>query len=114
MNIDLGKLGESELIELNSRIVERLRLLRQAKAQMAMLQFNIGDRVSFQADSGDFICGTLVRHNKRSVTIRADDGAQWRVSPGFLRSARDVGGSVPSSATVVQLPRRTREKPRVP
>lgn len=41
------------------RIVERLRLLRQAHAQVSMLQFNVGERVCFQADARGTICGTL-------------------------------------------------------
>ncbi len=45
--IDIDQLTESELVDLNHRIVERLRLLGQIKAHTKMLQFKIGDRVTF-------------------------------------------------------------------
>ncbi|HET7268180.1 MAG TPA: hypothetical protein VFJ15_08730 [Oleiagrimonas sp.] len=104
MHIDLDQLSESELIELNTRVVERLRLLRQAKAQVAMFRFNVGDRVSFQSDTGEAICGTLIRHNKKSVTVHTDDGGQWRVSPGLLRSIPDTQVQGSTTTTVVNLP----------
>jgi hypothetical protein len=44
MSIDIDKLSESELVDLNHRIVERLRFMRQARAHVAMLQFRIGER----------------------------------------------------------------------
>lgn len=47
MKIDIGSLSEAELVDLNNRIVERLRFLHQARAHERMLEFRIGDRVSF-------------------------------------------------------------------
>lgn len=44
MKIDIDRLTEAELIDLNNRIVERLRLLSQMRAHGQMLQFKIGDR----------------------------------------------------------------------
>lgn len=31
--------------------------------------------------------GTIVRLKRKSVTIVASDGIQWRVAPGFVRKA---------------------------
>jgi hypothetical protein len=106
MNIDLDKLSESELTELNVRVVERLRLLRQAHAQVSMLQFNVGDRVCFQADARGTIYGTLIRHNKKTVTIRTEGAGEWRVSPGLLSPAPSVSVQEAVSANVVELPRK--------
>ena len=50
MRIDIDKLTEAELIDLNHRVVERLRLLKQMRAHVEMLEFKIGDRVAFDAD----------------------------------------------------------------
>ncbi len=50
--IDIDGLTETELIDLNNRIVERLRFLHQARAHSRMLEFSVGDRVSFQPDIG--------------------------------------------------------------
>ena len=41
--IDIDKLTEAELVDLNNRIVERLRFLAQARAHTRMLRFKIGD-----------------------------------------------------------------------
>jgi hypothetical protein len=41
--IDIDKLSEAELIDLNHRIVERLRFLSQMRAHSQMLDFKIGD-----------------------------------------------------------------------
>jgi hypothetical protein len=87
MNIDIDQLTEPELIDLNHRIVERLRLMQQVRAHRAMLAFHIGDRVSFATDSTQTVEGTLVRYNRKTVTVIADDGRRWSVSPGLLRNA---------------------------
>ena len=84
MNIDLSQLAESELIDLNRRIVERLRMIRQVHAHLKMMEFRIGERVWFHTDLRR-VEGVLVRYNKKSVTVVTDDGERWTVSPGFLK-----------------------------
>ena len=91
MRINIDQLTESELVDLNRRIVERLRMLHQMHAHVRMMEFNIGERVSFQTDQHQSVEGTLVRYNKKSVTIVSDDGGRWTVSPGFLRKAESAG-----------------------
>jgi ribosomal protein S17 len=49
MKIDIDQLTEAELIDLNHRIVERLRFLQQMRAHWEMLEFKIGDRVHLPA-----------------------------------------------------------------
>jgi hypothetical protein len=92
MKINLDELTETELIDLNNRIVERLRLLHQVRAHMEMLEFEIGDRVTFQTDRFRMVEGVLARYNRKTVTVIADDGGRWTVSPSFLRhaSSRDA------------------------
>ena len=85
MRINIDQLTESELVDLNQRIVERLRMLHQMHAHVRMLEFNIGERVSFQTDQHKSVEGMLVRYNKKSVTVVSDDGGRWTVSPGLLR-----------------------------
>ncbi len=48
MKIGIDKLTEAELIDLNNRVVEPLSLLNQMRARGQMLEFKIGDRVSFR------------------------------------------------------------------
>jgi hypothetical protein len=59
MDIDLEGMTEAELVELNRRIVARLRLLSRAHAHQRMLQFRIGDRVSFESQGRGLVLGTL-------------------------------------------------------
>ena len=84
MSIDIDRLTEAELIDLNHRIVHRLRFLREARAHQTMLNFKIGDRVFFRASDGRTIEGMLTRYNKKSVTVITDHGERWTVSPQFL------------------------------
>ncbi len=47
MSIDIDRLTEAELIDLNHRIVARLKFLSQMRAHASMLNFSIGERVAF-------------------------------------------------------------------
>jgi hypothetical protein len=106
MPIDIDKLSEAELVDLNRRIVERLRFMQQARAHVAMLQFSIGERVSFQPEGRERIFGIVTRYNKKSVSVLASDGCQWKVSPSLLTRAPDQPSSSKSSSVVVRLPRK--------
>jgi len=83
--IDIDELTEAELVDLNHRIVERLRFLNHMRAHSQMLEFRIGDRVSFQPQGRAPVVGMLTRYNRKTVTGITDDGHHWNVSPQFLR-----------------------------
>ena len=94
----IRRLGEEDLRFLNRRIVERLKLIAQARSTALMSRFNIGDRVKFQAPSSEWKSGIVQKLNKKTATIMTDDGQRWNVSPGFLVPAgqtpeRRAGGS---------------------
>jgi hypothetical protein len=89
--IDIDGLTEAELVDLNNRVVERLRFLHQARAHSRMLEFSVGDRVSFQPEGREPLFGVLTRYNKRTVTVITDQGQRWIVGPGALRKLKDVG-----------------------
>ena len=103
MKIDIDRLTEAELIDLNNRIVARLRLLRQMRAHAEMLDFKIGDRVTFQPDGHPPLNGMLTRYNKKTVTIITDSGQHWNVAPGLLRKAASADNAEGANAKVVQL-----------
>jgi hypothetical protein len=48
MTINIDHLTESELIHLNEKIIQRLRMIRQMSAHVQMPDFTIGERVWFQ------------------------------------------------------------------
>jgi hypothetical protein len=87
VTIDIDRLTEAELIDLNHRIVERLRVLQQMRAHKRMLEFRIGDRVAFQVDGRGTVMGMLTRYNRKSVTVITEDGHHWNVAPGLLTRA---------------------------
>ncbi len=102
MKIDIDELSEAELIALNNRIVERLRLLNQKRAHEHMLKFQIGDRVTFQPEGLPPVVGMLTRYNKKTVTVITDDGQHWNVSPRFLRKAVSENADI-TRTNVVRL-----------
>jgi hypothetical protein len=87
MPIDIDLLTESELIDLNHRIVARLQFLRQLAAHSTMLEFRIGERVTFHPDGRPPVTGMITRYNKKTVSIVTDDGQRWNVAPNFLERA---------------------------
>lgn len=95
MPIDIDGLSLEELIQLNHRIVERIKMLRDMQAHVDMMAFNLGARVSFDTQEGR-VFGTLVKYNRKTVTVLTDDGRQWRVSPSLLSAVKDID---PQSAT---------------
>lgn len=103
MKIDIDKLSEEELIDLNHRIVERLRFLSQMRAHSQMLDFKIGDRVTFQPEGCPPVIGMLTRYNKKTVTVITDTGQHWNVAPGFLRKARSADTADTGDPKVVPL-----------
>src|ERR1019366_3322340 len=63
MPIDIDALTESELVDLNHRVVARLRFLAQVDAHASMLEFRIGERVTFHPDGLPPVTGMISRYN---------------------------------------------------
>ncbi len=85
MPINIDRLSEAELIDLNNRIVARLKFLQQMRAHAAMLAFSLGERVSFQPDGRPVLFGVVTKYNKKSVTVITEAGEHWTVSPSLLQ-----------------------------
>ena len=90
MNIDIDQLTFDELVALNNRIVERIQFLEHTQAHLDMIAFNLGARISFDSQYGRQL-GTLVKFNRKTVTVVGDDGRQWRISPQLLSIVKDAG-----------------------
>jgi len=97
MPVDIDQLTYEELVALNHRIVERLKFLDSLQAHRAMMAFDVGARVSFESTREGRLTGTLVKFNRKTVTVITDDNRQWRVPPEMLSPISDV----PSGGTVV-------------
>ena len=87
----IKRLNEDDLLFLNRLIVERLKLISQARATSLMISFTRGDRVSFQTADGRMFEGIVMRLNKKTVSVATDDGHQWNVAPGLLRLITSAG-----------------------
>ena len=85
--IDIDHLSEPELVDLNRRIVERLRMLQAMHAHNAMMKFSVGQRVRFEPPGRGVVEGMVTRYNRKTVTVVTDLGEQWNVSPGALRAS---------------------------
>ncbi len=87
---DIDSLPEQDLIELNHKIVARLRFLSQ---HSIMLDFRIGERVKFRPDGRPEVIGILTQYNKKTVTVITDSGEHWRVAPGLLSKVEPVSAA---------------------
>jgi hypothetical protein len=87
LKIDIDKLTEEQLVDLNHRIVARLKFLREARSHSAMLEFRIGDRVSFNPEGRAQLVGIVTKYNRKTVTVITEGGEHWNVSPMLLRRA---------------------------
>jgi hypothetical protein len=106
VNIDVDKLTEEELIDLNNRISARLRLLNQMRAHKRMMEFKIGDRVTFQPGGRPVLTGILTRYNQKTVTVITDGGEHWNVSPDLLRKAGKSEETSSGDRNVIPLHRK--------
>jgi len=88
--IDIDALSLDELEALNHRIVERLKFFDTVQAHRNMMAFNIGAKVSFDSTRHGRLFGTLVKFNRKTVTVLTEAGQQWKVSPHLLTEIKDA------------------------
>jgi len=93
MTTDIDTMTVEELVALNHRIVERLKFLESLQTHKDMMAFNIGARVSFESSRGGRQLGTLVKFNRKTVTVMTDSGQRWNISPHLLSPVKDVNPS---------------------
>lgn len=101
--IDIDKLSEQELIDLNNRVVARLKFLRDMRAHASMLEFSLGERVTFQPDGHPPLFGVITKYNRKSVTVITEQGQHWTVAPNFLRKLKRAESVQPGGAEVVPI-----------
>lgn len=109
--IDIDRLSEPELIDLNRRIVERLRMVQTLRSHQQMMKFSVGQRVRFEPPGHGALVGMITRYNRKTVTMIANDGGQWNVAPTMLRladppRAERADSQANTDAKVVTLPAR--------
>ena len=103
MKIDIDSLSYDELVELNYKIVERLKFLDSMHTHKEMMQFSPGDQVSFEAPGRNKQFGTLVKYNKKTVTVITESGQKWNVSPHLLGKVKDVKSNKNKQGKIIDL-----------
>jgi ribosomal protein S17 len=106
MKIDIDTLRYDELVALNQKIVERLKFLDQMHAHKEMMRFSPGDQVSFEPPGRRQQFGTLVKYNKKTVTVITESGQKWNVSPHLLRKIKNVKSKKDDRGNVINLPKK--------
>ena len=81
----LRHMGEEDLLYLNRLVVERLQLLAQARSTVMLAQFSVGDLVQFNTQDSQLKTAIVLKLNKKTASLRTEDGQNWKVSPSFLR-----------------------------
>jgi hypothetical protein len=100
MKIDIDNMTEAELLELNHRIVQRLKFLDSMHHHHEMLKFNVGDKVSFEPPGRGRLTGTLVKYNQKTVTIITDAGQRWNVAPSLLSKIKPVAAAAQDNVII--------------
>ena len=54
----------------------------------------LNQRVSFEHGGGRLM-GTLVKYNRKTVTVVTDNGQRWNISPHLLSAVKDAGTAQP-------------------
>ena len=106
MKIDIDSLTYEELVELNQRIVERLKFLDSMHTHKEMMKFSPGDQVSFEASGRAKQFATLVKYNRKTVTVITESGQKWNVSPHLLQKVKSVNSNKGKQGKIIDLPKR--------
>ena len=106
MAIDIDELTEAQRIDLNNRVVARLKFLHEMRTHAHMLDFSIGESVSFQPEGHPVLTGIVAKYNRKTVTIITTHGQQWNVSPALLRKSEATPAQADASAQVINMPKK--------
>ena len=103
MSIDIDNLSEAELRDLNRKIVARLNFLLKMRTHAQMMDFSVGDRVTFHPSGRNPIFGVITKFNTKTITVMTDDGSGWNVAPTLLTKVQDNEGSK-NTGNIIELP----------
>jgi hypothetical protein len=103
MKIDIDSLSYDELVELNHKIIERLKFLDSMHTHNEMMRFSPGDKICFEAPGRGKLFGTLVKYNKKTVTVITESGQKWNVSPHLLSKVKNVKGNKDGKIKIIDL-----------
>ena len=103
MSLNIDNLTEAELRDLNRRAAARLNFLAKMRTHAQMIEFSVGDRVTFHPLGRNPIFGVITKLNTKTITVITDEGNGWNVSPTLL-SKVDDGHGRNSPDNIIELP----------
>jgi len=103
MKIDIDRLTEKQLIDLNHRVVERLKFLQSMRAHAEMMEFSVGEKVCFHPSGHGMLVGILIRYNKKTVSVITENGQRWNVSPHLLKKVKECKDSTKKPDNIIEL-----------
>lgn len=106
MKIDIDSMSYDELVKLNHKIVARLKFLDSMQTHKEMMQFSPGDQVCFTPPGRSKQFGTLVKFNRKTVSVISESGQKWNVSPHLLTKVKNVKSSKNSQGKIIDLPKK--------
>lgn len=104
VSIDIDGLSFEQLRELNRRVVARLKMLRDMQAHVDMMRYNLGAPVSFEGHDGEREFGTLVKFNRKTVTVITENGQRWNVPPEYLSPVHTAESTDSSDSLTKKIP----------
>ena len=78
-----------ELLELNDLICHRIDELRARQDLDVLKHLRLGQAVSFESREGE-VFGQVVKINRKTVVVHAEDHRQWKVPAGVIKLLRDI------------------------
>ncbi len=103
MKIDIDSMSYDGLVALNHKIVARLKFLDSMHTHKEMMRFNPGDQVCFEPAGREKQFGTLVKYNKKTVTVITESGQKWNVSPHLLNKVKSVKDQNKKQQNVIEF-----------
>lgn len=80
----LDALSPDDLQLLNLHIVEKFKEIHASRRASIMASFMPGDLVSFEDKQGQQLSATVIRTNKKTVSLMTLDEVRWNVAPELL------------------------------
>lgn len=90
----ISHLDVEDLMMLNHIIVDRIKLVRAERKAQSMAAFEVGDAVYFFNKQEERIDGTVLRLNKKTLSLVTEDGQRWNVAPELCQLDEPITGDL--------------------
>ncbi len=90
----ISHLDEDDLLTLNRMIAERIKFIRAEKKIQSMAGFEVGDAVFFHDKKFGRVDATVLRLNKKTLSLVTDEGQRWNVAPELCQVDNPVTGDL--------------------